>query len=136
VVRAKCIKTGLGTLFVLLIHTESLLCDDGYIIISNLFLLQSIILDQHNCIFRSWLEQGLLYPYIPGVPTSKKEIRWRWRWLFMMHTKDQYKHYTIGSTKKLTQARPMSCSVHMLLCTSGLYEPLINATSSFLCFLC
>jgi hypothetical protein len=70
------------------------------------------------------------------VPISKKEIRWRWRWPCMMLTEDQYKHYSIGFTKKLTQARPMSSSVHMLLCTSGLCsESLINAMSSFVCFL-
>ena len=61
-----------------------------------------------------------------GAPIFKKAVRWRWRWLLLMRTKNQYQHSSIGFTKKLTQARPRSSSVLMLLCTSGLSnEPLI-----------
>ena len=70
---------------------------------------------------------------MPGVPIFKKSVRWRWRCLLLMRTKNQYKHYSIGFTKKLTQARPRSSSVLMLLCTSGLSnEPLIYHCYVFL----
>jgi hypothetical protein len=71
------------------------------------------------------------YVSLSGVPTSKKEMRWKWIWLSQMLTEDQYRHCLIGFAKKLAQARPMSSTAHMLLCISGLYNHKLTSDLSF-----